>query len=117
MSELGNAVNRMANNKAPGLDGLPVEIYKFFWAKLGPIYLEALLAMKSNDKLTIGACEGVITLIPKKGKDILELTNWRPLTMLTCDYKILAKLIALRIQPVLPLLISEDQTGFMKDRK
>lgn len=36
--------------------------------------------------------------------------------MLTCDYKILAKAIALRLQPVLPQIISEDQTGFIRGR-
>lgn len=114
--ELTNAVRTMPNNKAPGLDGLPIEVYKVFWAKLGPLYHEAILEAKRNGQLRAMAKRGVITLIPKKDRDILFLTNWRPLTMLTCDYKILAKALANRMQPILPNIIHPDQTGFMKGR-
>ena len=42
------------------------------------------------------------------------MKNWRPLTMLKCDYKIATKAIASRIKAVIPTLISDDQTGFIK---
>ena len=42
--------------------------------------------------------------------------NWRPITLLNVDYKILSKAIALRIEKVLPRLINCNQTGFMKGR-
>ena len=44
------------------------------------------------------------------------IKNWRPLTLLDCDYKIGSKTIANRIKTVLPELISEDQSGFIKNR-
>ena len=58
----------------------------------------------------------VISLLPKKGKDLLFLKNWRPISLLNTDYKILAKLLSLRIKKVLPHLISDDQYGFLKGR-
>ena len=59
---------------------------------------------------------GVITLIPKDESSPLELKNWRPVTLLNVDYKIACKAIAKRIEPILPLLIHADQTGFVKGR-
>ena len=44
------------------------------------------------------------------------MKNWRPLTLLNCDYKIASKAIASRIKTFLPKLISDDQTGFIKGR-
>ena len=45
-----------------------------------------------------------------------ELSNWRPLTLLNVDYKILAKAIGQRIESKLSSLIDSDQTGFIKGR-
>ena len=44
------------------------------------------------------------------------LKNWRPITLLDCDYKIAAKAIVSRIRKVLPNIVNNDQTGFMKNR-
>ena len=57
-----------------------------------------------------------ITLIPKKDKSLCYIKNWRPISLLNCDYKIAAKSIANRIKKVLPSIISSDQTGFLKNR-
>ena len=59
---------------------------------------------------------GIIKLIPKKDSDLNLFKNWRPLTLLNCVYKIATKAISNRIKTVLPKLISNDQTGFIKDR-
>lgn len=60
--------------------------------------------------------KGVITLMPKKDRNLLLLKNWRSLTLLNVDYKIVAKALANRIKKVLPLIIDDDQTGFMSGR-
>lgn len=116
LAEFSVALNNMPNNKTPGLDGLTAEFYKMFWSKLGQIYTDAIMFIKQSGSMWLSARRGIITLIPKKNKDTNLLTNWRPLTMLTCDYKILAKAIALRMQSVLDYLINPDQTGYMKGR-
>ena len=55
-------------------------------------------------------------MIPKKDKALNELKNWRPITLLNCDYKIASKAIASRLKFVLSDLIDHDQTGFLKGR-
>ena len=67
-------------------------------------------------QLSISQRRGVICLIPKDDSNLIELSNWRPLTLLNVGYKILAKIIGRRIESVLPTLIHSDQTGFIKGR-
>lgn len=55
-------------------------------------------------------------LIAKKDSDLQDIKNWRPLTLLNADYKVIAKAIANRIKSVLPKLINYDHTGFMSGR-
>ena len=42
--------------------------------------------------------------------------NWRPISLLNVDYKILSGVLAARIKPVLCQTINNDQKGFLKDR-
>ena len=58
----------------------------------------------------------MITLLPKEESPLIELKNWRPITLLNVDYKIASKAIATRIEPMLPHLIHADQTGFIKGK-
>ena len=67
-------------------------------------------------ELSISQQRGVITLAPKEDGSLLDLSNWRPITLLNVDVKIAAKAIAKRLEHVLPNLIHPDQTGFVKGR-
>ena len=58
----------------------------------------------------------VITLVEKKGKDKRYLKNWRPISLINVDTKILSKSLALRIKKVLSSLIHSDQTAYVKDK-
>ncbi len=66
--------------------------------------------------LSIEQKRGTITLLPKKNKNRLQLKNWRPISLLNPDYKIIAKLLATRLNEVLLSIINEDQSGYMKGR-
>ena len=54
-----------------------------------------------------------MTLLEKKGKDRLDIANWRPITLLNVDYKLLTKTLGQRLKMVLPSLIHKDQNGFV----
>ena len=60
--------------------------------------------------------QAVITLIENKGKDRCFIENWRPISLLNVDAKIMAKVIATRIKNVLPNVIHCNQSGYVKDR-
>ena len=66
--------------------------------------------------MSIEQKRGVLTLIPKKGKDLRYLKNWRPLTLLNTDYKILTKLLAARLQEVIKKIVHPDQSGYIQGR-
>ena len=105
----------MECNKSSYCDGLTSNFYKHFWPPLGEklscLYNYAFV----NGFLTVSQRRGIITLLFKKGDRTL-LRNWRPVPLLTTDYKILTKALANRIQQVLPLILNSDKTGCIKGR-
>lgn len=57
-----------------------------------------------------------ISLLLKKDRDPTSCGNYRPISLLNVDCKILAKILSTRLQKVMPSIISSDQTGFTSDR-
>ena len=100
-------------NKSPGLDGLTAEFYVTFWDQLKHTLLLVYENSISSEMLPKSLRVGVITLLEKKGKDILDIANWRPITLLNTDYKLLTKTLGQRLKTVLPSLINKDQNGFI----
>ncbi len=115
-SELLASLKSTANNKSPGSDGFPCEFYKFFWQDITTLVVNSLNMALRKGEMSSTQKHGLITLLPKKGKDILYLKNWRPITLLNVDYKLAAKCIAVRLKKYLHSLIKSDQTGFLKGR-
>jgi len=107
--ELTEAVTQMSTGRSPGIDGLPVDFYKAFWKIIGRDFYEVVQKC-FNDKLLPKSCQrAVLALLPKKG-DLSLLKNWRPVSILTSDYKIIAKLLANRMKCVLGDIIHQDQS-------
>ena len=67
-------------------------------------------------KMSIFQRRGIISLMSKGENYLVELTNWRPSTLLNVDYKILARAFAKRIELKLRKLIHSEQTGFVEGR-
>ena len=67
--------------------------------------------MKNNLILSESQNLGIISLQPKSG-DLEKLSNWRPITLMCCDYKMLSKVIANRLKVILPDVISKEQFCF-----
>lgn len=114
--EVYNSLSSMETGKTPGTDGLGPAFYITFWDKLKHSLISAYNYAFEHGILHSSARRGILSLIPKKDRNLLKIKNWRPITLLNTDYKILSKTIANRIKKNLPALISHDQTGFMKGR-
>jgi len=98
IKEVLQAITELKLNKSPGVDGLTSEFYKAFSEELAPFLLNLFLQCIDNGKLPPTLTQGLIILIPKPKKDTLILDNWRPISLLNNDYKILASILASRIK-------------------
>ena len=109
------ALKGMAKNKAPGLDGLPVEFYLRFWHVLGGDLVAVLNSCSLSGSLALSQPRGIITLSFKKG-DRLDPRNWCLITLLNVDYKIASRVIAGRLLKVIHLVVNSDQTCWVPGR-
>ena len=107
----------MKNGSSPGCDGLMTEFYKTSWQYTKEMLLESFERSFEVGHVSQTQKRGIITLI-HKGNNLPRdsLANWRPITLLNTDYKILAKALARRLNTVLTKLIANDQRGFIKGR-
>lgn len=116
VDEIKQAPSSMKMGKSPVIDRFSVESNVHIWEiikiPLFYMYKECL----SQGDVTVTMKQGVISLIPKPENYVLSIDNWRPVTLLTIDYKILASVYANRLRIGLHYIISESQSGFMKDR-
>ena len=106
----------MPSGKSPGSDGFNADFYKFFWDDICDLIIGSFTSSFENSLLSIDQRRGILSLNPKKDKDIRRIKNWRPITLLNTDYKIIAKLLGIRLQTVLPKLIHSDQVAYLKNR-
>ena len=116
IDECYQCLQKFPNNKSPGSDGISVELYKYFWKEINSYLMASYNYSFENNLLSIDQCRALLVLIPKGEKDIRLLKNWRPISLLNVDYKILAKVLATRLQKVISQLVSPDQTGYIKGR-
>ena len=107
--ELEAAIKKMNLNKSPGSDGLPVEFYKSFWPFLKDDLRALLNDSYDHGNLSMSQINASLRLLYKKGERTL-LKNWRPISLLNTDYKLLSTILAMRLKPLLPKVINEDQT-------
>ena len=115
-AEINAAIKSLPLNKTPGPDGLPIEFYTKFWNDIADIVFNSYCDSFKSGMLTGTQRQGIICLIPKKGKDLTDLKSWRPLSILNTDYKILTKVLSNRLKIALSEIINPDQAGYMENR-
>ena len=106
----------MKKNKSPGNDGLTKEFYKTFWNERKNPFMNPIMEAREKKKLSTSQCQAVITLIEKKERGKQFIKNWRPISLLNVDYKIIAKALATRLKETLPKLIYFQQTAYVRNR-
>lgn len=115
IAELNSVKRTLPKNKVPGPDTLPYEFYTSVWAELRSYLLDIANTIATDATCPDDMCTSTIVMKYKQG-DRCERTNYRPLSLLNTDYKIIAKLLAARTSRVLPTIIHADQHGFVKGR-
>ena len=115
-NEVWETLKSMGSDNSPGLDGLPSEFYVTFFNDIIDLLLESYDYSFKEGLLSVSQRSGLITRIPKKDKDPLYVKNYRPISLLNVDYKLLAKVMSTRLKLCMSSLIHIDQQGFMKGR-
>ena len=113
--ECRKVVQQLKLNRCPGQDGLCAEFFKKFWHKLEKILVDSFNESYDDGQLSESQRKAVISLIFKKG-DAELLVNYRPISITSVDYKILAFCLANRMQKVIKSIISTSQVAYIKDR-
>lgn len=117
VAEIDRAIKRMKSGKAPGPDGFPIEFFKKFSGKLTPLLKNVYTEALERETLPPTMTQATISVLLKKGKDPLKCESFRPVSLLCCDYKILTKVLASRLESVMHTVIHPDQTGFITGRQ
>ncbi|CAA7018492.1 unnamed protein product [Microthlaspi erraticum] len=113
--EIKAALFSINPDKAPGPDGFSACFFQKNWSVMGPQITKEVLGILSSGILPSSINETHLRLIPKvpSPKSVAE---YRPIALCNVYYKIISKLLTRRLQPVLPTIISENQTAFIPGR-
>ena len=109
-NEIKCAIEGLNKNRSPGSDGLTAEFYGEFKDILVPIMGKLCKYIDKTGCVPESMSVGVITIFFKNKGDVRNLDNYRPISLLNTDYKIIAKIIANRIREVVGTLINKTQT-------
>ena len=113
LDDLHESLSSMQGGKSPGNDGFGKEFYMTYWETIKEPFLECLLYAKEIGKLSNSQTQSIIKLLTKGDRDRRHIANWRPISLLNVDMKILSKTIANKMKKVLPTLIKSDQTAYV----
>uniref|UniRef100_A0A803Q6A7 Reverse transcriptase domain-containing protein n=1 Tax=Cannabis sativa TaxID=3483 RepID=A0A803Q6A7_CANSA len=113
--EVKRVLFAMSNHKAPGPDGMSVLFYKHYWESVGADFCDAVSDFFITGKMHRGINATNVVLIPKVQNPV-RTSQFRPISLCNVVYKVISKILANRIKPLLPSLICPTQAAFVPGR-
>ncbi|GLU06807.1 hypothetical protein SLE2022_238000 [Rubroshorea leprosula] len=116
VEEIEEGLRSCDGSKAPGPDGYNFNFLKFAWQCIKEDFINFFSEFHRNGKLVRGLNSSFIALIPKK-VNAVELKDYRPISLIGCVYKLLAKVLANRLKSVISEIVSDTQSAFVGGRQ
>jgi len=113
--EISEVIKDIQNGKAPGLDGFNVDFFKAYWNVVKQDILNVIEDSRRSRTILKALNTSFISLIPKQ-ESTLTLDKYRPIALCNVVYKIISKILANRLKPFLPSLISGEQSSYVEGR-
>ena len=110
--EIEKVASHVPLGKSPGPDRLPNILYRAFAHPLSTIMAKVFNKCQNTGKMPKEFNDGIVTILYKKGVRT-DVRNYRPITLLNNDYKILTRILAKRMLRIITQCISDNQIGFM----
>ena len=114
--DLKNALWGMREEGSPGPNGLTVRFFKYFFNDLSPFLLKFVNACFNTGKVNDDFKLSFTILLPKDSGSLLEIKNYRPISLLNITFKMITKALANKIAPFLEELVHPDQAAVIKGR-
>ena len=96
--DLYDSLKSMQNDNSPSNNWLTKEFYETFWNELKKIYVDSVSETKEKWYLSTSQRPAITRLIEKKDKDIILIQNWRPISLLSIDLKIISKTLSEKLK-------------------
>lgn len=116
MAEVKQAVWNCSSSKASGPDGLNFMFIKRYWDIFKDDFYNYIKYFESSCQLARGCNPSFMVLIPKKN-DPLEISDYRPISLIGCVYKVISKILSMRLTGVISKVVSPNQTAFLEGRQ
>ena len=105
-----------SKDSAPGPDGIPYAIIKAVWPRFSNILIDSWKFSRDTHCLPPSHNQSVLKLIPKAGKNLKDIKNWRPITLSNCDHKLITKTLSRLLTRALDTIITGNQTAYIRNR-
>jgi hypothetical protein len=112
-NKIKTVIKSLPTEKSPGPDGFTAKFYQIFKEELTPVLLKLFQEIEREGTLLNSFYETSITPIPKPNKDITRKENYRLVSLMNIDAKILSQILANRIQQHVKHIIHHEQVSFI----